>query len=379
MTEVIEQTRKHTINVLQFICPTGFYGAERWVLALAKHLDPAYIRCDLAVTMEPDQKPLELVKEYQKLNLPCHIVSMKNKFDFSAVNKMVELIKSKNIHIVHTHGYKSDIIGVLAAKKAGVPCVVTPHGFENAKDIKLRTFIWLGCQAMKYATKVVPLSQQLKQDCKRMGVKEAKTLYIQNGVDLSEVEATPTPPRDNSKEKRIGFVGQMISRKNIFDILDIFEQLHSKHPDTRLVLLGDGDARAELEAYSQKLSSYDYVEFLGFRDDRLSLLKSFDLFVMTSTLEGIPRCLMEATAAGIPVAAYNIAGIDQLIEHQKTGLLAPLGEKQKLLGYWEQLLFNQDYASELADNAKSFVYEHYSANRMAREYTELFVELLKED
>ena len=56
-------------KVLQFICPTGFYGAERWVLALAKHLDPDTTICDLAVTMEPGQKPLELVKEYQKLNL----------------------------------------------------------------------------------------------------------------------------------------------------------------------------------------------------------------------------------------------------------------------------------------------------------------------
>ena len=364
-----------TINVLQFICPTGFYGAERWVLALAKHLDPAKVRCDLAVTMEPEQTPLELVNEYQKLGLPCHVINMNNKFDFSAVTKMALLIKKQNIHIVHTHGYKSDIIGVLAAKKAGIPCVVTPHGFENAKDLKLRTFIWLGCQAMKYATKVVPLSQQLMRDCKRMGVKDQKTLYIQNGVDLSEVEATASPERHDPEEKRIGFVGQMISRKNIFDILDVFDQLHSKHPNTRLILLGDGDARAALETHSKTLDSQRHIEFLGFRDDRLSLLKSFDLFVMTSTLEGIPRCLMEATAASIPVAAYDIAGIDQLIEHQKTGLLAPLGDKTQLLGYWESLLFTQGYGAELAINAKGFVYQHYSANRMATEYTELFEKL----
>lgn len=367
-----------TINVLQFICPTGFYGAERWVLALAKHLDPAIVRCDLAVTMEPGQQPLELVNEYQKLGLPCHTIEMKNKFDLSAVDKMVELIKRENIHIVHTHGYKSDVIGVWAARKAGIPSVVTPHGFENARDFKLRLFIWLGCQAMKYATKVVPLSQQLMRDCKRMGVKDQKTLYIQNGVDLSEVEATATPERPNPEEKRIGFVGQMISRKNIFDILDIFDQLHAKHPNTRLVLLGDGDARVALEEHTKNLPSKNNIEFLGFRDDRLSLLKSFDLFVMTSTLEGIPRCLMEATAASIPVAAYNIPGIDQLIEHEKTGLLAPLGEKAELLGYWEKLLFDSEYATQLAENAKQFVYQHYSANRMATEYTELFDELAKE-
>jgi glycosyltransferase involved in cell wall biosynthesis len=363
------------IKVLQFICSTGFYGAERWVLALAKHLDASKISCELLVTMEPEQKPLELVSEYKKLGLGCHILPMNNKFDFSAVNKLVKLIKDEGIDIIHTHGYKSDIIGVLAARKAGIKSIVTPHGFENAKDFKLRLFIWLGCQAMKYATKVVPLSKQLLDDILRMGVNPNKSLYIQNGVDLSEVEATLSPIRANSDEKRIGFVGQMISRKNIFDILDIFESLHQQHPNTRLILLGDGDARVELEQYSQGLKSAQCIEFLGFRDDRLNLLKSFDLFVMTSTLEGIPRCLMEATAAGIPVAAYNIPGIDQLISHNKTGLLATLGDKQSLQQYWQELLYQPDKAKELADAAKEYVYQHYSANRMAAEYSQLFFEL----
>ncbi|WP_158971635.1 glycosyltransferase [Paraglaciecola sp. L3A3] len=360
------------INVLQFICPTGFYGAERWILALAKHLDVNTVNCELAVTMEPEQKELEIVKEYKKLGLVSHTVAMKNKFDLSAINKLVELIKKNQIDIIHTHGYKSDIIGVLAAKKAGIKCIVTPHGFENAKDIKLRTFIWLGCQAMKFGHYVVPLSQQLLSDCKRMGVKSAKTIYIQNGVDLSEVEQTPIPERQAPAEKRIGFVGQMISRKNIFDLLDVFDSLHAKHSNTRLVLLGDGDARQELEKYASTLKSNSHIEFLGFRDDRLELLKSFDLFAMTSTLEGIPRCLMEAAAANIPVAAYDIPGIDQIIQHNDTGLLAELGDKERLEAHWQTILFNPAEATRLAANAKEYVYEHYSANRMATEYTALF-------
>ena len=366
---------KNTINILQFICPTGFYGAERWILALAKHLDPNKVRCDLVVTSESGNKDLVLTQEYEKLGLNAFEIPMANKFDFAAVSQLVQLIRDNQIDVIHTHGYKSDIIGVLAARKAGIPCVITPHGFENTKDIKLRTFIWLGCKAMHFAAKVVPLSQQLLEDCKRVGVKSDKTLYIQNGVDLSEVEETTAPDRNNKDEKRIGFVGQMISRKNIFDLLDVFDALHAKYPNTRLVLLGDGNQREELEKYAQQLPSINNIEFLGFRDDRLELLKSFDLFAMTSTLEGIPRCLMEATAAGIPVAAYDIAGIDQLITHNETGLLAPLGDKQQLLAHWETMLFDPDTAKRLSSAAKDFVYSQYSAQRMANEYTELFEQL----
>lgn len=364
---------KSKINVLQFICSTGFYGAERWVLALAKHMDPNKFRNDLAVTLESNSTDLELVKHFKQKCGDTFEVPMSNPFDFSVVNKLVALIKEREIDVIHTHGYKSDILGILAARKAGIKVVVTPHGFENAKDIKLRTFIWLGCQFMRFAHKVVPLSPQLCEDVRKYGIKEPKLEYIQNGVDLSEVEEQRTKPLDKDKSiKHIGFVGQMISRKNIFDLLDIFDALQQKHGNLKLSLLGDGEQRAELEEYAAKLKSKDQMHFLGFRDDRLELLQQFDLFPMTSTLEGIPRCLMEATAMGIPVAAYNIAGIDQLIEHEKTGLLAPLGEKQLLQEYWETLLFDEDEAKRVADNAREYVNTHYSAARMAREYEELF-------
>ncbi|HEB66741.1 MAG TPA: glycosyltransferase [Gammaproteobacteria bacterium] len=359
------------LNVLQFICPTGFYGAERWILALARHLDPDEVRCDLAVTREPGNEEPELLAHYAGLGLNTFQVEMKNRFDPAAITRLARLIEEREIDLIHTHGYKSDIIGLLAARRAGIPCLVTPHGFENARDLKLRLFIWLGCRAMRHADRVAPLSRQLEEDCRRIGVRQDKLAYIQNGVDLSEVHAATPAERDGS-ERRIGFVGQMISRKNVRALLDVFEAYHRRHPGSRLVLLGDGEERAGLEAYATTLAAADRIDFLGFRKDRLALLKTFDLFAMTSTLEGIPRCLMEAMAAGIPAVAYDIPGIDQLIIHGETGLLAPPGDSERLLAHWETLLHDEATARALADRAKAYVEEKYSAQRMAREYTDLF-------
>jgi glycosyltransferase involved in cell wall biosynthesis len=366
------------IHILQFICPTGFYGAERWVLALARHLPKDQVRCDLAVTLEDNSKDLELVKKYRQDYGETFEIPMKNRFDLGVISKLVSLIKERDIDVIHTHGYKSDILGVIAARRAGIKCIVTPHGFENVKDPKLRFFIWLGCKAMGFANRVVPLSPQLMDDSRKLGVSERKLVYIQNGVDLSEVEEqriSDNPLKNMNGEKRIGFIGQMISRKNIFDILNIFEYLYTKHKNLRLIFVGDGDQRTELESYAEKLNSYSNIDFLGFRDDRLELLQSFDLFVMTSTLEGIPRCLMEACAMGIPVAAYDIPGIDQLITHEKTGLLATLGDTKTLATYWEKLLFDHEFATDLAENARYHVQTHYSAQRMADEYLDLFTQV----
>lgn len=377
-TNIVSSTdTSGTLNVLQFICPTGFYGAERWILALARNLPRDTTQCHLAVTLEDDSRDLELVKEYRKQGLgEAFEVPMAHRFDLSVVGKLADLIRANQIHVIHTHGYKSDILGLLAARRAGIPCVTTPHGFENAADLKLRMFIWAGCKAMARADRVVPLSRQLVADCRLAGVPVERTTYIQNGVDLSEVEEERERPRPATTKTRIGFIGQLISRKNVHDLLDVFNTLHRERHDIELLLLGDGDARVELEAYSYTLSSRDDIHFLGFRDDRLELLHSFDLFVMTSTLEGIPRCLMEACAMGIPVAAYNIPGIDQLIRHEETGLLAPLKDKNDLATQWRRLLDEESTAARLASAAQEYVHQHYSAARMADEYHELFKELL---
>ena len=79
-----------------------------------------------------------------------------------------------------------------------------------------------------------------------------------------------------------------------------------------------GEQKAELQALARELGIENQVHFLGFRTDRLSLLKGFDVFVLPSTLEGIPRCLMEAMTAGIPIIASDIPGCNDLIKHEKT-------------------------------------------------------------
>jgi glycosyltransferase involved in cell wall biosynthesis len=370
-------SRQTPLNVLQLICPTGFYGAERWILALARNLPDEHVRCHLAVTLESSSQDLKLVDEYRRQGLgKTFEVPMSNRFDLSVIGKLVKVIRDNDIRVVHTHGYKSDILGLIAARRAGIACVTTPHGFENADDFKLRLFIWMGCKAMTRADRVVPLSPQLVEDSRNAGVKERNITYIQNGVDLSEVDAERQRPQlARGVKKRIGFIGQLISRKNVSDILTVFNKLWRERGDIELYVLGDGDDRIRLETQAGMLAACEDIHFLGFRDDRLELLHSFDLFVMTSTLEGIPRCLMEACAMGIPVVAYDIPGIDQLIHHNETGLLATPGDRDTLADQWSEILDNDETAQRLAEASREYVYQHYSAARMADEYHALFMEL----
>lgn len=368
------------INVLQFICPAGFYGAEMWILALAKNLDRDFIKCQLAITKESEWQNIEIYKRFQALGIESHQVKMHGRFDPTVILKLSNLIKQKQIDIIHTHGYKSDILGLIAARIDGIKAIATPHGFENSKDLKLQFYIRLGCFALKYFDKVVPLSEELQSDIIRLKVNEGKIRFIQNGLDLEEIESErgkiSTPIYSGRHEKKIVYVGQMASRKNVLDLIKTFDLLYKEHKNIRLILIGDGPEKDLLEKEARSMASSSKIDFLGYRNDRLRLVGECNLFSMTSSLEGIPRSMMEAMAIGVPVAAYNIPGVDKLIINKKTGLMADFGDIEGLKKCWQQLLFNEGFATEMARNGKDHILNNFSAKRMAEEYTKLYQEMV---
>ena len=147
------------IKVLHFICSTGFYGAEKWILALANNSDRALVTSELVVTREADNHDLQLVRDFNALGLESHEIEMNGRFDPRAIKSLVNLLKKQKIDVLHSHGYKSDILGIIAAKIAGIKCITTPHGFEKTNDRKLEMFIAAGCRTFKYFDYTVPLSR----------------------------------------------------------------------------------------------------------------------------------------------------------------------------------------------------------------------------
>ena len=146
-------------------------------------------------------------------------------------------------------------------------------------------------------------------------------------------------------------------------------------PNWHLIVIGTGPQEMELIKLANTLKIDDRIDFLGFRQDRLSFLKGFDVFVLASFSEGTPRCVMEAMAARIPVAASDIEGCRNLIRHGETGMLFPAGDSQVLAERIHTLTSDSALLSQTVSAANSFINTHYSAARMAREYEKLFITL----
>lgn len=367
------------IRVLQLGSPTGLYGAERWILALVRHLDPTEIDSIVSVIRDDPLLTASLCQEAQIAGFHTHVFEAYGRINWSAILQLRRFLLSNNIQILHTHGYKTDIIGLLASWRTPCRLVSTPHGWSIRAGVKLKIYETLDRLIFRFFDAIVPLSDAIFNELKKWPGLKNKLYKIQNGVDISEIDAENYLASEvlRLKEKGcfiVGYVGQLIARKGLKILLEAFAKLET--PLKKLIILGDGDQKQDLEKLAVALGIQADVLFLGFRKDRLNFLKGFDVFVLPSSLEGIPRCLMEAMAAQVPVVASRIPGCTELVHHEQTGLLFELDNVNSLLKCLNQYL-NRNLRMQLGQNGRNFIVAHYSAMSMAQQYQSLYQKLLK--
>lgn len=371
-------TATEKLRVLQLGSPTGLYGAERWILALIKHLDSSKVESIVSVIKDDYKQDAPLCKEAEMLGFKTHLFEGHGKVNFKVIRQIHRFIVHEKISILHTHFYKTDIIGYLATRGTNCKIVSTPHGWSKKMDFKLWCYERLDRLVFPFLDAVVPLSEDLYAPLKTVPLLKKKLHLIHNGVDLSEIAENQTIHPDLIEQKKagnfiLGYIGQLIPRKGL-DIL-IKALVEVDDVPWRLYLIGDGPQRQELENLARQKGVLGRIHFMGFRKDRLDFLRGFDVFVLPSRLEGIPRCLMEAMGAGVPVIASNIPGCNDLVQDQKTGLLFQVDNQAILSAVIKKMAISTEIRKYFAQNAVDYVGSNYSAVRMACKYLKLFEQI----
>ena len=367
------------MKVLQLGSPTGLYGAERWILALVKHLDPKKVASWVGVIKAPEHDA-PLIKEAQRLGMSTYACESPGRLSFSAVPQLRSFIKKNKIDIVHTHFYKTDLLGLIATQGLDCKIISTPHGWSREYDLKLRCYELLDRAIFPGMDAVVPLSEDLYQPLTRIPWLKRKLHLIRNGVDISEIDAVSEISQEINDWKEqgffvVGYVGQLIARKNLETLFKAMARL--PQIKWKLALIGEGKQRRALEQLAAELKINNNVHFLGFQKDRISLLKGFDVFVLPSLLEGIPRCLMEAMAAKVPVIASDIPGCRDLVVPEESGLLFSPMDCQLLTECLLKLRSSAELGQSMVENARNLIERRFSAGRMAAEYTALYGQVKK--
>lgn len=364
-------------RVLQLGTSGPLYGAERWILALCRCLDPQRVHSRIGVINDlEDSSSPPLAVAARGLGLACDEIDAPGRFSMAGVRALRRLIQEQSIDIVHSHGYKADAMALLAVCGTRAKVLATPHGWSHGAGAKVRFFEWMDRQMFRLADGVAPLSADLARDLEPMLGRSGRMKLIPNGVDLIEIDAAtgihPDIARLRAKGPVVGYVGQLIARKNLSLLIKAFALWGRK--DASLVLVGEGDARVALEAEAANLGIDGQTHFAGWRTDRLEWMRGMDLFVLPSLVEGMPRCLMESMAAGVPVATSDIPGSRDLVHHGETGQLFPVDCARSLADCMASIDAGPQLA-EMARRARMVVEQNHSGSAMARQYEGLFREM----
>lgn len=363
------------LRVLHLGSPTGLYGAERWILALVRELPGAQVHSIVSVLKDSPEYEAELCQHAGRLGAETHVFEAFGKFNPSAITALRRFIRDRNIDIVHSHGYKTDLVGCLATMGTSCRIVSTPHGWSVNAGLALRAYEFIDRLSFGFMDAVAPLSEDLHAELHRMPWLRRKLHFIRNGVDLSEVRSASAdcPSLAGFKargEFLVGYIGQLIPRKGIDSLIRALASLGPTN--IRLCLVGEGHQRNELVELARELGVAERVEFFGYRADRLSFLKQFDAFALPSALEGIPRCVLESMAAGIPVIATDIPGCRDVVHDGQTGLLFPVGDAQSLANAIASLAGDAGLRARLGGAGRDLVEGEFSAARMAARYFDLY-------
>ncbi len=363
---------------MQLGSPTGLFGAERWILALIKYLDKSKINIFVSAIKDSPDLKVPLCSEADSLGISTKIFEAYGKFNFRAIKFIRDYIKNNNIHILHTHAYKQDIIGLFATIGTNCKIVSTPHGWSKKADFKLMCYETLNRAIFPFFDAVVPLSKELYNSLKRIPFLKSKLYLIENGVDIDEIKNINKVAPEVKKYRDqgsfiIGYIGQLIPRKGLDILFTALKDIAI--PNWHLFVLGDGEQMDRLKRMASNFNILSKIHFTGFRQDRLSYLKGFDVFVLPSRLEGIPRCLMEAGAMGKAILASDIPGCRDVIIHNKTGLLFHPEDPKSLKENLLKLYKDKQLRDSLGQHASQFIKQKYSARRMALEYETLYFKL----
>lgn len=363
------------LRLLQITHDLDLGGLQQVIYNLCRTLDRD--RFDISVLCLREKGLF--ANDVEALGIPVYLLEQKeNGADYLAFLKVAKLLRELRIDVVHTHNTQPFFDGTIGAMLAGVRTVVhTDHA--RAFPDKLRYMVAEWAMSL-YAYRVVGCSEHTSEQLMRYEkIPKRKIVTIPNGIDGSRFDLTidrQAKRRElgiHEKGNVIGLAVRLSDQKGITFLLQAMPRILAKHPDTTLLIAGDGDLRMDLEQEAQQLGIAARVKFCGPRKDIPELLKLLDLYVLPSKWEGLPMVILEAMAAGCPIVATDVGGNSTAVVDGVTGALVPPQDPGVLADAVIRLLDSPDLLQTYAANGKQRFRERFSAETMAREYERLYL------
>lgn len=307
--------------------------------------------------------------------------------DIKGIINIYKVLKENKIDIVHTHSSKAGVLGRIAAKFAKTPVIIhTVHGwsFHNHMS-KLRRKIYITIEKLceKFTDKIITVTNLdiEKGLLEKIGDKN-KYITIRSAIDFNKFESPNTKKINNIKNKYegkkiVGTICRLSEQKNPLDFINIAKLLTNKRNDLHFIIIGDGPLRKEVEDYIDENRLDRFITLMGRKTDISDLIYVFDVFLLTSLWEGLPRVIIESMYCKIPVVANNVDGIAEIIENGLNGFTTKPHDLEEAVYKIEKILDDKNTREVFMEKAYKRVNPEFNANNMVLQIENLYEEIIK--
>lgn len=362
----------HRMNIA--LCAAGeLYGGVEQFIYTFSHFLTKDSRLNLTVILF--NKGI-LYAKLKEANIETYVYPG-HKYNLFQIKQIMRLFNEKKIHIVHTNGYKANILCGIAAKFCKAKIVKTEHGkiepslSKNCNYFKMVANICVDIAITKaLVNTVVFVSNDIRAYYGRF-YGNLKSTLIHNGIPQIE-HSTKTKLSDFDYDAfSVGIVGRLSNVKGHIYLLNALKLL-SDLKDLKLYVFGDGQLHSDLLTYCRQNQMLDRVMFMGFRDNIQDYMRALDLFVMPSLHEGLPYALLEAMHLKVPIIATSVGGLKEILENNTDALLIPPCDKERMAEVIRYLYNNPKERKRLAGNAYRKVTQNFVINKTAAEYLAVY-------
>lgn len=364
------------ITVLHVVGPTSG-GIKEYVTSLVTNTDTTRFNLLVASSI-PFISNMEHV-EHVHIDLRFRTIP-------TSVWRLCKVLRNRDVDVIHTHGLKANLAGVIAAKLSRKGHVIyTVHGgisFSEEQPIKTKLYTILEHILTKYNARVVTVSNLLRKELqKRTQRNDGSIITIYTGINEHRLE-----PKTNIDVMRhdfhipinsnvIGTIARLAPQKGLCYLIRAMKRVISSKPNTILVIAGDGPLRDELKVLAREENVLSHTRFLGFVQNIGSLLRLIHVFVLPSWTEGLPITILEALLAGKAVVSTKVGGIPEVVENELNGLLVEPRDPDALADQILRLLNDDELRITLGDAGRRLVKDRFSIEHMVAKYCSIYEEV----
>lgn len=364
------------IHVLHVRIVTGAGGGpEKTILASPRHLEGTRYRESACWLHAPGDPGIALLEAKAKeKRCPFIAIEDPHPYDLRTLLRLAALCREQDVRVWHGHDYKSNLFGVLLAKLCDLKLVSTVHGWVKHTE-KTPLYFAVDRFALRRYPEVVAVSQDLFDECLRIGVPAERLTLIENAIDPDEFRR-PAATRPRGNRLLVGAVGRLSEEKGFHLLIEAVETAVDRGADLELAIAGEGDQEERLRARIAASRHAGRMQLLGFRADAKALFASFDLFALSSIREGLPNVVLEAMAMEVPVLATRCGGMEAFARDGEDALLVDAGSAEPLADGLVRLARDPELRSRLARAARRRMETEQSFARRMERFVEVYDRLL---